>query len=464
MGNVEKHGAMLQKFAPAPCKDQLGNTPRLLSKEKVMKRCGTIEHKGILCWDMAHIPSVFKAMKDGDPYQIHMWIERSGNKHVVLGNSSCLDEIVPNLDYIVQCFMYPTAFSVLCADLLLPTTEWLETNLTIPQLNTIVMRQAVTHLFETVEEGIIWTQIVQKCAELGNTHCPKAFDEAACMTTPFYKNEYEKQLQHLNKLDMTWDEACEKGVIEWATPEEYRTYQTYLAEDEENPGKPKGFGTPSKKLEVYCESNIILGRTGAPWSQCAEEKPLVLPPASADYEPLCYYVEPAESPLTDTEYPLVLTEGRLPMYHHGTLRNIPYLREIYPVPEMWIHPEDAEKYGIEDGQWVNIESRRGKTHGKARVTTAIAKGVVYQERFWAPELLDSDDPAQAYKVMNINVLTKNDPPYNPEYGTYTLRGFQVKVSPSDDEILKSVWIEPEQFQPWMPAPSDKTEDVFDYGA
>lgn len=464
MGNVEKPGTMLQKFAPAPCKDQLGNTPRLLSKEKVMKRCGTIEHKGILCWDMAHIPSVFKAMKDGDPYQIHMWIERSGNKHVVLGNSSCLDEIVPNLDYIVQCFMYPTAFSVLCADLLLPTTEWLETNLTIPQLNTIVMRQAVTHLFETVEEGIIWTQIVQKCAELGNTHCPKAFDEAACMTTPFYKNEYEKQLQHLNKLDMTWDEACEKGVIEWATPEEYRTYQTYLAEDEENPGKPKGFGTPSKKLEVYCESNIILGRTGAPWSQCAEEKPLVLPPASADYEPLCYYMEPAESPLTDTEYPLVLTEGRLPMYHHGTLRNIPYLREIYPVPEMWIHPEDAEKYGIADGQWVNIESRRGKTHGKARVTTAIAKGVVYQERFWAPELLDSDDPAQAYKVMNINVLTKNDPPYNPEYGTYTLRGFQVKVSPSDDEILKSVWIKPEQFQPWMPAPSDKTEDVFDYGA
>lgn len=120
MGNVEKPGTMLQKFAPAPCKDQLGNTPRLLSKEKVMKRCGTIEHKGILCWDMAHIPSVFKAMKDGDPYQIHMWIERSGNKHVVLGNSSCLDEIVPNLDYIVQCFMYPTAFSVLCATCFCP--------------------------------------------------------------------------------------------------------------------------------------------------------------------------------------------------------------------------------------------------------------------------------------------------------------------------------------------------------
>lgn len=126
------------------------------------------------------------------------------------------------------------------------------------------MRQAVTHLFETVEEGIIWTQIVQKCAELGNTHCPKAFDKEACMTTPFYKNEHEKQLQHLNKLDMSWDEACEQGVIKWAEPEEYRTYLTYLNEDPDNPGKPKGFGTPSKKLEIYCESNIILGRTRRP--------------------------------------------------------------------------------------------------------------------------------------------------------------------------------------------------------
>lgn len=131
---------------------------------------------------------------------------------------------------------------------------------------------------------------------------------------------------------------------------------------------------------------------------------------------------------------------------------------------MWIHPDDAEAYGISDGQWVNIESRRGKTHGKAKVTTAIAKGVVYQERFWAPELLDSDDPAQAYKVMNINVLTKNDPPYNPEYGTYTLRGFQVKVSPSDDAILEQVWTEPKQFSAWMPQPTESTEDVFAYGA
>ena len=459
MGNVQKPGAMLQSFKACPARDQIPNTPRFLKKEKMLKRLGVQEHKGLLDWDMAFIPAVFK--KDGDPYQIHAWFERSGNKHVVLGNATCLDEIVPNLDFVCHIFMYPTAFSVLCADMLLPSAEWLETNLVIPQLNAIVIRQAVTHLFETVEEGLIWTQIVQKMAEMGNVHAQEAFTAEGTNGIPMYKNEYEKQKLHLNNLKMSWEEAAEKGVFEWCTEEEYRTYYGYKAVDEAT-GKAKGFGTPSKKCEVYCESNTILGRTGFPWSQCFEEKNLVLEPASKDYEPLCYYKEPAESPLTDTEYPLVLTEGRLPMYHHGTLRNIPYLREIYPVPEMWIHPDDAATYGVEDGQWCTIASRRGETHGKARVTTAIAKGVIYQERFWAPELLDTD-PERAYRVMNINVLTKNDEPYNPEYGTYTLRGFQVKVTP-DAAAPEGVWTEPEQFEPWMPQPSDPTEEVFDYGA
>ena len=99
----------------------------------------------------------------------------------------------------------------------------------------------------------------------------------------------------------------------------------------------------------------ITGRTGGPTGASWWDN-YVLPPASVDYEPVPHYVEPAESPVTDTDYPYVLTQGRVPMYHHGTLRNIPYLREIYPVPLTWINPITAREIGVEDGDWVKLTS------------------------------------------------------------------------------------------------------------
>ena len=55
-------------------------------------------------WDMAFIPDIMKMMIDGDPYQIHMWIERSGNKHAMLGNSLQLEKAAPNVDFIVHVY------------------------------------------------------------------------------------------------------------------------------------------------------------------------------------------------------------------------------------------------------------------------------------------------------------------------------------------------------------------------
>jgi hypothetical protein len=68
--------------------------------------------------------------------------------------------------------------------------------------------------------------------------------------------------------------------------------------------------------------------------------------------------------------------------------------------------------------------------------------------------LDSKDPSQAWNAMNINLLTHHDGPYNAEYGTYTLRGFQVKITKSTKP--EGVWEEPEEFEPWMPVYSENT--------
>ena len=46
-------------------------------------------------------------------------------------------------------------------------------------------------------------------------------------------------------------------------------------------------------------------------------------------------------------------------------------------------------------------------------------------------------------------------PYNPEFGTYTLRGFTVKVTRADS-APEGVWTEPAQFAPWLPEVTDET--------
>ena len=152
----------------------------------------------------------------------------------------------------------------------------------------------------------------------------------------------------LKRIKMTWKDLLAHNPVEYMPYDKWNQYYVYKKIDPKT-GLPQGFRTPTKKLELYGDVFIELGRTGKPY---ALQK---LPPVKQDYDPLPYYLEPAESPTGEIakKYPLVLTSGRIPMYHHGTLRNIPYLREIYPVPETWLNPITAKQYGVQTGDWVS---------------------------------------------------------------------------------------------------------------
>lgn len=462
MGNVERPGALLQRFPDPPNSVDLGTMNTLVTGEMIEKRLGYTEHKGLGIWSHCHIPTAFEAMLTGEPYQPRNWMERSGNKHAMIGNASQLPDIIDKMEMICHLYMYPTAFTIEAADYVLPTQEWLESYFVISHANKAVIRQPVVHLYETVNEGVIWSEIVHACAELGNPFAQKAIDADYLATVGtdlvYWRGQQEMMNDHLGTLPLTWDELAEIGVYEWCTDEEFHTYYTYLEEDED--GKPQGFDTPSKKVEPYAEAVLMLGRTGEPWA-AAEGQTYVMQAVEEDYDPLIYYVEPEETPLTDDEYPVVLTQGRVPHYHHGTLRNVPYLRELYPVPLVSMHPNTAEEYGIEDDEWIWVESRRGKIRGKALVTAGMAEGVVHMERFWNPEYLDTDEPSKAWTEMNVNMLTKTDGYMSPEFGTYTLRGFQVKIYPASEGAPEGAWIEPTDFEPWMPEYSESTEVVFE---
>ena len=74
-----------------------------------------------------------------------------------------------------------------------------------------------------------------------------------------------------------------------------------------------------------------------------------------DYEP------PPEVP--DAEYPLWLCTGRvLEHWHTGSMtRRIPQLARAMPGAYVELHPDDAERLNVRNGEVVVIESRRGST-------------------------------------------------------------------------------------------------------
>ena len=454
LGNVERPGALLQRFRTSGCFD-MPNYPvpvaaDRLPPEQLKKRLGGRAHKGLGIWWAGHPSSILEAVLTGEPYQPRVWIDRSGNKLGATADSQRWEQAIHKLDFIVHVYMYPTSFSAY-ADILIPAEEWLETDMLVETCNTLVARQATTHLWETMDETLFWSKLAKRCGELGHEACAKAFDPEYMGHDLAYWDSMDEFLSHwVNRLGMSWKEFAAKAPIEYLPLDQWRSYYVYQQPDPLNGGKPAGFPTPSKKCELYVESMITLGRTGRPFS------PIDLEPADEDYDPLPYYLEPSESPLTDHEYPLVFTGGRVPYYHHNTLRNIPWLREMYPAPELWIHPDAAEKYGIEDGDWVWVESRRGRTRGVAKVTQGINPGTVYMERFWTPETLNT--PTHGWREMNVNMLTKSTAPFNDVVGTYTLRAFQVKVYKAEG-APEGVWLNPEDFRPWLPVPAEPTKEV-----
>ncbi len=452
MGYVECPGALMQRNPTADVaafNSIVSLAIPLLPKGQLKKRLGGAEHKGLLQWSAAQPPAALKAILTGKPYPVKVWLERSGNKFAMLGNSSSWEPAIDKLDFIMHMYMYPTSFSMY-ADLLLPSTEWLETNMLIECMNQIWGRQAVAHVWETEDETLFWAKLAKRCAELGHENCRRAFDPEFMKDDMPYWSSMEELLDgRLKKVGLTWKKFIDgNNPYTYMPYEEWSAYYVYKQKDPKT-GLPRGFDTRSKKIELYADVFIELGRTGKPYAMD------YIDPVEKDYDPLPYYLEPFESPNREIakDFPLVFTSGRIPMYHHGTLRNNPFLREIYPVPEVWVNPATAEKYGLRQGDWTWIESKRGKIRGKARLTEAVNPGVVYMERFWNPETLNTK--THGWKEMNVNILTKNDPPYNDVIGTYTLRGFQVRISKAPG-APEGIWEKPEDFKAWLPQPTDTT--------
>ncbi|HUA81473.1 MAG TPA: molybdopterin-dependent oxidoreductase, partial [Dyella sp.] len=131
---------------------------------------------------------------------------------------------------------------------------------------------------------------------------------------------------------------------------------------------------------------------------------------------LTEYVPTSEK--VNAKHPLILTTGRiLSQYNVGAQTRRTANVMWHDEDRLEIHPNDAEERGINEDDWVGVESRAGQTVLRARISERMQPGVVYTT-FHFPgtganvittENSDWATNCPEYKVTAVQVTRVNQP-------------------------------------------------------
>jgi assimilatory nitrate reductase catalytic subunit len=146
--------------------------------------------------------------------------------------------------------------------------------------------------------------------------------------------------------------------------------------------------------------------------------PFYFPDGKARFN-VAEYRQPVDD--ASEEYPLFLTTGRVvSQFLSGTqTRRIGPLVDQYPEPRIEMHPRLAAKFGIQDGEWADVETRRGAITLRAMVVTTIRPDTVFIPYHWPGEksanrlTVAAQDPISKipqYKVCGCRVRKAPGPP------------------------------------------------------
>lgn len=141
------------------------------------------------------------------------------------------------------------------------------------------------------------------------------------------------------------------------------------------------------------------------------------PDGKAHFQPVVWRPAAEE---TDEAYPIVLTTGRVVAHYlSGTqTRRIGALDDQTPQPFCEIHPRLAEKLGIIEGDFVEVESRRGSVVVRAKVVRTIRPDTVFVPYHWplaraanrcTIRALDPISKIPEYKVCAVRVKKVDAP-------------------------------------------------------
>jgi formate dehydrogenase major subunit len=210
------------------------------------------------------------------------------------------------------------------ADVILPASAWAEKTGTVTNTNRQVQmgRPAIAPPGDAREDWWITVELAKRIGLDWNYAHPREV--------------FAEMKLSMKSLDnITWDRLAAENVV------------TYPSLDETDPGQPIVFGDGFPRHE---------GRAR-------------FTPASI--------IPPAETP--DTDYPMILTTGRqLEHWHTGSMtRRATVLDAVEPQANASLHPRTLRKLGVEAGDMVTIETRRGAISIMARADRAVAEDMVF---------------------------------------------------------------------------------------
>lgn len=326
-------------------------------------------------------------------------------------NTNQVFEAIQKFPFIVnwELFMTPTA---MMSDLVLPVAMWTERE-NIVDCHLVWGLMARPRCVDPVGEA--------RTDEEGTLELVKRY---LAKLDPDYWNEvipwntYQEWLDwRLEPMGMTWKQLQEKWL--------------HLYDQEPYSYKKTGFLLPAGRSELFLR---IAQATGQ--------------------DPLPFHATPPlfnlEGELAQ-EYPFLCTTRRTAPYFHTEYRQVPWLREIFPEPLVEINTRTAKELGIKDGDWVYLESPKGRAKQKAVVTEIVhPKVVVSNHDFWFPEAEQTLPSLGGVFESNHNLLTYNDPSqgYDPLNGCPQLRGFLVKIYKANDGPPKG--LDPQKVMAWTP--------------
>lgn len=345
---------------------------------------------------------VIDAILTGEPYPVRaLWT--NCNPMVGLENSYKVREALESLDLLIVSDMFesPTAH---LADYILPVTNHLESDAITEYagLNLITARVKCTEPRDDVrEEADAVLEVIRRMG-YGDKLPAQSYRELL---------DYR-----LEPLGISFDEFAEMGS--YIGPDERNKYATGRLRPD---GKP-GFNTPSGKIEF---TSALLEKYG--------------------YDPLPQVNEPMFSPQDELgkvseaskEFPLVLISGTRSVEYYSTLGiSLPKLNKRRPYPGLEMAPETAKKYGLEEGDWVEIEAPTTE-HSIIRqvmLLPGMDERVVNAEGLW---YMPGEDLVEGTLKVGANVLTPLRDDLDPVMGGSTARCILCRISKVDSPQINT---------------------------